>query len=644
MLLASLVVYPRVDPAVLHTKLVVHQNLQISSASLFRQPKTLICFHNPLKTPHFTFAVGLEANLAITMLHLVATALVASVCGIAYFVNLLHKKRREMDGLPCPPMQSRFWGHLDIAGECTKLFPPKAHPHSYIRWMQKKYNQGEIFYIDWWPFGPRWMFISDPELTSQYITTKQNLPKSPLETDFLDMFLGTNNMLSLEGDHWKSLRSIFNPGFSANHLMTMVPYIVDASTVFYDVLRGKAQTNDLFQLEEAATHVTIDIIGKVVLDCDFDSQKAPHPIVDTFRARVFVMPVTSPILDLSFLEIPRRIRLWLNGRKLDRMIGEELDRKIAMRSSDPSAQPKSFKERKKSVVDLAIDAWQQEHRASGKEIGANQTMTGSFRKDIIDQIKTAIFAGHDTTASTISYALYLLHFHPKCRKGLATEIDSVFGENSSKDTISEAMKRDPYIINKLEYTTAVLKETLRLFPPASTLRKIPEASDPSKIVYMTHPKTGQKFPLNGWDIWPAVSTIGRNERFFPSPVEFIPERFIQSLTPFPDSELFTPAGKDAWRPFEKGPRNCIGQELAMIEQKVVMALIGKDFDFVAEYDGVKCESIKPVETVDEFEDGKKGSERLTIEGHSVYQVLMSSAKPRDGMPGRLRYIGSEKSE
>src|ERR1700761_7512487 len=98
----------------------------------------------------------------------------------------------------------------------------------------------DIFYVDWWPLGPRWVFIADPELASKFLTTGQSLSKSRLTTDYLAKLLGPSNMVSLEGQAWKSLRSIFNPGFSASHLITLVPYIVDSSLVFLDVLREKA--------------------------------------------------------------------------------------------------------------------------------------------------------------------------------------------------------------------------------------------------------------------------------------------------------------------------------------------------------------------------------------------------------------------
>jgi cytochrome P450 len=583
---------------------------------------------------------------------------------IIWFYLLLRKKRAEMDGLPSPPM-SLLWGHLKIAGECNARFPPGLHPHSWFAYIQRKYKQGDIFYLDWWPFGPRWLFIANPEIASQYITTVQSLPKSPLETSFLDDFLGHTNMVSAEGRVWKQQRAMFNPGFASNHLMTLVPYIVDSSLVFYDVLKKHAESNELCELEELATRLTIDIIGKVVLDSDFDSQKQVHPIVYTFRDRVNYMPKPNPAAQfLSRLEFPRRLRLWWNGRELDRLIGEELDRKIAARVDQEkhmNGTTRSFKERKRSAVDLALDAYQKEFTATGNR---NTPMDAHFRKMAIDSMKTFIFAGHDTTASTIAYMFYALHSHPLVHAKLVKELDAVFGENADAASIADQIKKDPYIVNKLDYTNAVIKETLRIWPPASTLRwdsdnrnlsmTVPDPKDSSQTITL---------PLSGFHIWPIIHLINRNEAYFPQPWKFIPERFLRDETPFPDSLLFTTKeGKDAFRPFEKGPRSCIGEGLAILETKIIIAITVKDFDFECEFDGKKVGNPWVVDGVERGEEmctwheipeqkrqwdkgegrfrGKKLSEDghwlgRTVEGHQVWQILRGAAKPRGGMPGRL---------
>lgn len=517
-----------------------------------------------------------------------------------------------------------------------ELFPPGTHPHNWTTYIRKKYNTGNIFYVDNWPLGPRFLHIADPEVASKFVTTGQSLPKSPLMTAYVNTLLGKQNMVSLEGAHWKSLRSMFNPGFSASHLMTLVPFIVDSSMVFHDVLLQKANTGELFELEEVATRLTIDIIGKVVLDSDFDSQKGRHPIVESFRERIVLLPDASKIYPWQGIDIFRPYKLWVNGRRLDGYIGIELDAKIRARAEARNEKPAAFKERKKSVVDLALDGYEKELAQNGDINGAAPVINNSVRNDIIDSMKTFIFAGHDTTASTISYIFYLLHFNPDVYRKLSKELDEVFGPGLSTSEVADAIKADPYITNKMEYSNAIIKETLRLFPPASTMRYVPAASDPSETMYITDPKTGKQLPLSGWTAWPAAHLISRNENYFPSPAKFVPERFIPGQTPFPDSKLLTPAGKDAWRPFEKGPRNCIGQELAMIEIRIILALAVRDFDFVAEFDGKKCDTWTPIDTVDEYKDGKPGYTRMTIEGHQCYQILKGAAKPRDSMPGRIR--------
>ena len=603
------------------------------------------------------------------MLRLLSAVAVLFVAGIIYFLLLLRRKRKEFDGLPQPPMQNWLLGHLQIPGHCQTVFPAGIHMHNWGHYIQKKYNQGDTFYMDWWPLGPRWLFTTNPEIIGQYITTTQSLPKSPLETAYLYDFLGPHNMVSVEGQHWKNLRTMFNPGFSSAHLMTLVPYIVDASLVFCDVLRKKAETNDLFELEEYGTRLTIDIIGKVVLDSDFDSQKQVHPIVSTFRDRVGYMPVSSSIDEfITWFQFRRRWKLYRNGIELDRLIGEELDRKIASRATASAAnghakQSTSIKDRKRSVIDLALDAYQKEFATATKP-GA--PMDKTFRNAAIDSMKTFIFAGHDTTASTIAYVFYLLHFSPKVHERLVKEFDSVFGENATTEEIADHVKADPYIVNKLDYTTAVIKETLRIFPPASTLRN---AGKQQNLTFPDPNNPGKVLPLSGFDIWPMVHMVSRNEKFFPQPSRFIPERFIHSETPFPEAPLFTTAGKEAFRPFEKGPRSCIGEQLAMIEMKIILPMTIKDFDFICEFDGEPvrnpwseggeenetCEELPRLR--EEWDEGKgRWSEKYggkkmgedgqwkgrTVEGHQCWQILRGAAKPRGGMPGRMKLRDTKK--
>ena len=140
------------------------------------------------------------------------------------------------------------------------------------------------------PFGPLWLYTADPELTADHIAVKQSLPKSWYETTYIEQFLGKNNLVTLEGARHKRLRSMFNPGFSTANIMTYADAIVDASVRFREALTKKAASQELFEMEEYATRLTIDIIGLAVMDMGFDAQNKRHPIVTHFRERTSLMP------------------------------------------------------------------------------------------------------------------------------------------------------------------------------------------------------------------------------------------------------------------------------------------------------------------------------------------------------------------
>lgn len=104
-------------------------------------------------------------------------------------------------------------------------------------------------------------------------------------------FGGPGNLVSSEGSEWKRWRSCFNPGFSTAHLMSLVPVIVDQCEIFSRQMDKHARSNDLFRFEVAATKLTVDIIGKVVLDLELGSQKGPNELVDAFIAQTKWQPI-----------------------------------------------------------------------------------------------------------------------------------------------------------------------------------------------------------------------------------------------------------------------------------------------------------------------------------------------------------------
>lgn len=122
-------------------------------------------------------------------------------------------------------------------------------------------------------------------------------------------------------------------------------------------------------------------------------------------------------------------------------------------------------------------------------------------------------------------------------------------------------------------------------------------------------------------VWPVSHALHHSLDFWPSPNAFIPERWLVK-----EGDPLFPI-KGAWRPFEYGPRHCIGIELAMIETKIIMVLMLRSFDTKVAYEELDARDAK---------DGLKIGLRTTPDGERGYQVKIATAKPVDGMPVRVK--------
>lgn len=120
-------------------------------------------------------------------------------------------------------------------------------------------------------------------------------------------------------------------------------------------------------------------------------------------------------------------------------------------------------------------------------------------------------------------------------------------------------------------------------------------------------------------VWPVSHALQRAPEYWPEPEIFIPERWLVK-----EGDPLFPI-KGTWRPFEFGPRHCIGIELAMIEMKVIMALMLRSFDIRAAYEELDAMKANP-------------GVNLTPDGERAYQVRVATAKPVDGMPARVARI------
>ncbi|GAB7343421.1 hypothetical protein MBLNU457_1451t2 [Dothideomycetes sp. NU457] len=515
-----------------------------------------------------------------TSLVAATVALIGAVFA-ARFLYTGYVWRKRFRTLPGPP-HDPIWGHLKVMGEASAALPNNAFPVAVFIHIQKKYNLGDFFYIDVWPAANPLFVSLHPSITNQFTAGEHSTPKDPTLIDFLGPVGGPNNLVIDEGQQWKTWRKIFNPGFSLTHLMTVVPDIAAIVSTFHELLERKVVEGKVFRLEPIITRLLVTA---------FESQ------VQLFPKGVLNDPI-EPI------DIRRPIKQWLNSRVMDRYLGQKLDERSATRSDRKNS---------KATIDLAIDSFYKDKGIS-LEDSKKTKLDPEFRRIAIDQIKIFIFAGHDTTSGTISYALYKLGQFPAKSAMVREEIDTVFGKNAD---IAQSIKDDPYSINKLEYITAVIRETLRLFPPANSFRRGTETT------IITDPKTGEKTCPSGVSLVAVAYGSHTAADIWQDPFEFRPERWLT------DAPAPIGADREAFIPFSKLPRNCIGQEMAMLEMKIVLAIVCRDFNFTARYDELQ-----------ELKNDGSGYPSLTtgmqeIFGEEAYQIARGTAKPREGLPVRV---------
>ena len=267
------------------------------------------------------------------------------------------------------------------------------------------------------------------------------------------------------------------------------------------------------------------------------------------------------------------------------------------------------KERSRTIIDLALENYLAEQARTKDDEG----MDATFKTAAICQIRTFIFAGHDTSSSTLCYCYHLLSLHPHVRSRLVEEHNKILGP--SLEQAAPQIAENPHLLNQLPYTVAVIKETLRLYPPASSTRN----GEPGFTV--TAPD-GRQCPTEGLIIWSNHFAIHRNPDFWPQPDAFLPERWLAEKD---DPSLFPPAAvKGAWRAFEHGPRNCIGQEMAMLEIKLVLVLTVREFRVESAYE--------------EWDRMRLPRGPKTVEGDRAYQVLLGAAHANDGFPCKVSSV------
>ncbi|KAI1468336.1 cytochrome P450 4V3 [Daldinia caldariorum] len=535
------------------------------------------------------------------------------------YVERSRVRRLKAQGIPILP-HSLLFGHLPIFAAFRGVCPPDVNIYEFHYWLATnvgKYFPGHdklppVIYLDLWPMSRSLVLVFDPVAAAQF-TQAKSLPKDYVTTAYMHPLTQNLDIVSTEGEQWKKWRSMFNPGFSQRNLTALLPELIEEAQIFANGLKDMAgkggEWGPVFQLEKRTINLTFDIIVRASVDLRLHEQSNPStsPFKAALVEQLRLMGKLSKSSALySLLALWHRTALKRNNRTMREFLLPQIEKRL---HSDVNAS------QKKTIVDLAMKHVDKEDDGAFKE-----KLDDDFVEKLIANLKAFMFAGHDTTSSTICFMLKLLQDNSECLARLRAEHDSVLGTDPEK--AMDTLIASPHLLYSLPYTLGVIKETLRLFPLAATVRD----SDHIPGFFITVPGSPTKYPMEGFGPWVGAPGVQRNPDYWPRPNECLPERWMAA-----EGDPLYVATKEAWIPFSLGPRNCVGMELAMVELRLVAILIARTFD---------------IEEAWEEWDKKQGPNATPthiVNGRRLYGVGDGPVHPKDGMPVHVRLRNHEPS-
>lgn len=311
-----------------------------------------------------------------------------------------------------------------------------------------------------------------------------------------------------------------------------------------------------------------------------------------------------------------------NGYVLKKHVHQEIEKRFQEikdeRLMNVSGQQKSHSI--KSVITLALEAYLADRQDTG--ISQDEKLDRTFADYASYQIRVFLFAGTDTTASIMVYIYHYLSKNPDWARKLREEHDQIFGKDPND--AAAVLKNNPSLLNKCKLTLAFIKETLRLRAPAGTLR------DSVPGVTVTDLE-GNEQPMDIAGANILHQALHVNPRVWPRPMEFLPERFLVG----PHHELYPDPA--AFRPFEQGPRNCIGQTLVWNELRIAAILTIRDLEIRDAYEDFDAKAQREMGIGERWKRRLFGEPVRTVHGERAYQTDSGGLHPVNGYPCYVKW-------
>lgn len=373
--------------------------------------------------------------------------------------------------------------------------------------------------------------LNHPDDIEQVMVTRRDYFVKDQSLSILRLILG-KGLLTSEGDFWQRQRRLMQPAFHRDRITAYSETMVN----YTNRLLATWPSGEVRDIHQEMMGLTVEIaaqtlFGVNVTEATADIDKSMECIIEYFGLRS-----TNPLLFFvaDWVPTPTNLRFRRVAQGMQALIASFIEQ----RRSAPEKPSGKRPEEKGDLLSMLLEARDEEGRPMPDQ-------------QLQDEVMTLLVAGHETTANALSWTLYLLAQHPEVEAKLLTELKTVLEGKS------------PTVENypQLSFTAQVIKESLRLYPPAWAIGRT--VVKPCEISgYQLKP--GNFVFLSPW-------IVQSDPRFFEQPKTFMPERWSTAFEKqLPDFAYF---------PFGGGPRSCIGQAFAMMELVLVLATIMQQFQF-----------------------------------------------------------------
>lgn len=367
----------------------------------------------------------------------------------------------------------------------------------------------------------RVIFISEPEHFKHVLVTKADAYIKYF--DGLKPIFG-KSMITHDGALWQKIRMPQQPAFHPDVFADYVPYFIEAIKTKMAAWNELARSGETVEMVEQTWTLAADMICKALFDRDMPFN--PHVVFKYVKTYTDVMEH--------------------KGIRQKKLAGEDFE----IGEEDAAKAVEAWV----SVPPAVIAADPREHREKTllkmiEAAVADPSVPEFDQQQAIDEIKQYLWAGTETTALTLAWALYLVSKHPEAAERIRREGEQVCGD------------RDPTgaDYSQLVYTRSVIQETMRLYPPVWGLIRVANEAD---VIAGKEIKKGDRVVLFGYG-------AHHNPRFWDNPEAFIPERWFD--------KTFKKQVKYSYIPFGAGKRSCIGGAMSQVENTLALSILLRRF-------------------------------------------------------------------